>query len=352
MIDGCLNHRHDIASRGRFALRKSWRSPIQKAGEPDPESQYKWLHDIADTAAPEIRDAFLKAIEDLRGSLKEAELAKALESGSVDRVLEVLGIDDTLKEALRATILPPLEDVLIDAGRGTTAATFPKDGSLQMRFDISNPNVVRYIQNNDLRLIQQVTDDTRGAVRQIVADALQFGGHPRDQARAIRELVGLTEKQAAAVENFRNMLEGGDRAALTRELRDRRFDPTLDRALGSDAVDNLTQDQIDTMVARYRDRMLTMRAETIARTETINAAEAGKQMAWEQAANNGLLTRSKLRQGWLVTPDDRLCLICAAIPLLNPDGVPLGGYFTTPIGPVLRPTVHPQCRCDLYLMAF
>jgi len=54
----------------------------------------------------------------------------------------------------------------------------------------------------------------------------------------------------------------------------------------------------------------------------------------------------------MVTPDDRLCEYCEAVPDMNPDGVPLGGQFQTPLGPVDGPTLHPQCRCIVYLMSF
>ena len=44
------------------------------------------------------------------------------------------------------------------------------------------------------------------------------------------------------------------------------------------------------------------------------------------------------------------CPICAAIPGMNPGGVPAqGGEFTTDVGPVPYPPAHPQCRCAVGL---
>lgn len=352
MIDCCVKTANHLRATGHLKVRKTWRTPIEKAAGDDPETRYRWLHDIADASAKDVRDAFLKAIEDLRGTIKEAELRAAVETGSIEAVMRVLGIDKKIADAIRMNVLPPLEDAMIAAGRASPSSTLPKGGELAMRFDLANPNTVRYLRSYDFGLIRQISDDTRNAIRSVVTDAMQYGGHPYEQARTIREAIGLTDNQNAAVANFRRMLEEGDSAALTRELRDKRFDRTLERTLGIDAEADLTPEQIDRMVTRYGERMLKARAENIARTETINATQAGQQLAWEQATENGLLDRSKIRQGWLVTPDDRLCIICAAIPLMNPGGVPLGGYFQTPVGPILRPTVHPQCRCALYLMAF
>lgn len=353
MIECCVKRPRTLLDLQTKPIRKSWRTPLEKAAGDDPQTQYRWLHDLADSAAEGVREAFLKAVEKIRGTAKEQELFDALATEDIDKVLEVLDIEQQFADAVRSQVMPALEDTMIAAGRQAPAETIPaKTGEISMRFDITNPNVVRFIRQYDLNLIQQISDDSREAVRNVIANALEFGGHPREQARMIRESIGLTQNQVAAVDNFQRMLESGDRNALTRELRDHRFDATLDRTLGDDATEELSADQIDTMVTRYRERMLNARAYNIARTETIRAAESGKQLAWRQATDEGLLSRTTLRQGWLVTPDDRLCVICAAIPLMNPDGVPLGGSFATLEGPIAAPPAHPQCRCTLYLLAF
>lgn len=354
-IDCCIRgHRSDLgkASHGHV-LRKTWKTPIEKATEP-PAPEYQWLHDIADAAAPEIRRRFLEAIKAIRGTVREAALRAALEKGSVDAVMQVLGLDKDMA-TMEPALLKPLTEAIHEAGTAALEATPPiaaRGGELAMRFDMVNPGTVQAARTYGFNLIRQISDDTRDGIRAIVANAMEFGGHPYEQAREIRGLIGLTDKQAQAVANFRQMLREGDRTALSRALRDRRFDGTLNRTLGDDAVDELSQEQIDRMVARYSERMLAARAETIARTETINAARLGTQAAWTQATENGLLERATLRQGWLVTPDDRLCLYCAEVPLLNPGGVPLGQQFQTALGPVDGPTLHPNCRCALYLIGF
>ena len=58
---------------------------------------------------------------------------------------------------------------------------------------------------------------------------------------------------------------------------------------------------------------------------------------------------SQTKRVWVLTPDDRLCEICSAIPDLNPDGVGLEETFDTDLGPVLSPPVHPNCRCAVSL---
>lgn len=307
---------------GAAPVAKIWRSPLAKA-----DTDYEWLHVIADAAEPKVRDAFLQAVEDVRGTPKEAALREALATGSVDRVMAVLNIQGAMETALAAKVLPVLEDVFIAAGRAAPEATIPSQllgGAVSYRFDISNPETLAYLRSYSGEMIREISEETRLAVRQVVADAFAYGGHPREQARTIRTLVGLTRRGAKAVASYES--------ALREEQR--------------------PEDQIARMVEKYRQKMLKLRATAIARTETINAASAGQRAAWEGAANKGLLNRVTVRIGWGVTDDDALCEICAAIPDMNEEGVRLGGDFATPVGPKKGPTAHPLCRCYLFIMAF
>lgn len=93
-------------------------------------------------------------------------------------------------------------------------------------------------------------------------------------------------------------------------------------------------------------KALRVRAEMIARTETMRAANGGARAAMATAQGQGLLPIDAHLE-WIVTPDDRLCARCSAmdfqtIPLLT-------GSFTEPSGAstVDHPPIHPRCRCTL-----
>src|SRR5262249_33702260 len=138
----------------------------------------------------------------------------------------------------------------------------------------------------------------------------QGGGIPK-AAREIKQLIGLTPTQIQAIENYRDALEGGSDAelkdALSRALRDGRFDPTLINALNTG--DTLDDDQIDRMVERYAERYLQYRAETVARSETIRASALGQEALWQQAQDRGYLPDDVKRQ-WVTSIDDRSCKLC------------------------------------------
>jgi len=87
------------------------------------------------------------------------------------------------------------------------------------------------------------------------------------------------------------------------------------------------------------------RAETIARTESMRAANEGQSQLWDQATEAGLLTGNE-KQEWIVTPDDRLCPICEPM-----DGVTVGldEMFDVDGDQIDGPPAHPNCRCTLGL---
>ena len=123
----------------------------------------------------------------------------------------------------------------------------------------------------------------RDAVRQAVTTGLEAGVNPRQVARALPNVIGLTPHQVGIVNNFRNALEAGDAAkALGYTLRDKRFDARLRKLAETDTP--LTPSQIDRMAAGYERRYKAYNAEVHARTAALEAQRIGNQTAWREAA--------------------------------------------------------------------
>lgn len=217
-----------------------------------------------------------------------------------------------------------------------------------LSFDLLSPQMVQFIRGYLFDLVTQISRDTAAMIQGVIGRGFTEGNAPAVQAREIKSMIGLTDRQATAVANYRNMLRSGDyRGAMARQLRDARFDPTLRRIADDGAT--LTREQIDRMTDRYVQRQLKYRAESIARTETIRAASSGQREAWRQAAEQGLLNQTA-RQKWILADDERTCKLCKSTVITNRDGVPIGGMFQTPLGPVDGPPLHPLCRCALGLI--
>ena len=282
---------------------------------------YLALHRIADKAQPKVAKMFTTAIGKLRSEAKVKALQSALEAGNTPQMLRILGIENMGKELEAFT--SELRDVFSKSSVALRSS-LPKEITSKLSFDLLNESSVRRLREYGGALITGITESTRKGIIDTIEIAFRKGGTTFQQAKQIRNSIGLTPRQAAAVENFRAMLIAEGRAPA----------------------------QIKRMTNKYYQRQLNFRAKTIARTETIRASNAGQREIWSQAAEQGLLDENSVRRGWVVTPDDRLCPICEPIPEMNPDGVPLNGLFDTPNGPMEGPPAHPNCRCAEAIIKF
>jgi len=317
---------------------------------------------VADSFQAKLSNAFLRLLEVLKDAVSVKDIQEAIEAGGAAGVFRVLDIDNRLDKISHGAGLQPNESSLVDilqqvfkAGAEDEINSLKKvevhkataKVGVEMVFDLLNPEAIAFLQSYTFDLIQQISQQTKLAIQDVVTDAFQHGGHPYTQAQTIKSFIGLTQSQTRAVLNFRKMLESGDptimSGILQRALRDKRFDSSVLSAIQQGAV--LPQDKIDAMVGRYQQRYLKYRAEMIARTETLRAANEGARNTRKQAVSQGLLDPDRTRQKWVITKDDRTCELCQSVPKQNPKGIPLDGMFSTSFGPVEGPPLHPHCRC-------
>lgn len=170
-----------------------------------------------------------------------------------------------------------------------------------VRFDMKNERAIAAARRNELELVRGLTEEARETIRVALVDGQTSGKNPRSIARDIRDTITLTPSQAQHVLNYRRALEMGDWSnALGRELRDARSDRTIHRLMRDGG--SLTEEQIDRMVARYRDNYITFRAETIARTESSRNVHTGLQEAFTQAVERGDIEADQLVREWIAGP--------------------------------------------------
>ena len=303
----------------------------------------------AEGMEPKIRDAFLRAVKAVKDDTTVAAIAAALESGSVDEAMKLLDVEGKLEAALggkglAAGVQSVREAIQQTFASGAQAAIkqLPSRIGVDVAFDMFNPRTVGFLNGYSMDLIKGITDQTRDSIRQVIVDAFQNGGHPREQAREIREMIGLTPYQQRAVDNYRAALEGGSQAdlqnALGRALRDGRYDRSLLSAMQNQT--SLPPAKVDVMVGRYEERFINYRATTIARTESLRAANKGQRALWEQAVEQGLLPGDVERE-WEVSGDERTCDECND---LDGETARLDEEFAP--GIMEPPDPHPDCFPD------
>lgn len=170
-------------------------------------------------------------------------------------------------------------------------------------FDPSHPRAVEQMRAAKLNFIQQITESQREMVRGVMMQSFEQGFGPRKVSTLMKESIGLTARQQQAVANYRALLESRDNRALQRDLRDRRFDRTVERAIRDDKP--LSQGQIDKMVKRYYERYVAYRSETIARTEGVRATSQARMEAIQQAIDETGIDPATIRRKWNRTNDAR-----------------------------------------------
>lgn len=310
-----------------------------------PQSRfYLVVHRIAARFEPAVAQAFLNAIAALVARIDDAALQSGIAALSLPEIEAAIGAEQ-LTGLLELS--PALRDALYRTATetGRAGADVLSDATgLAVRFNAADPNVVLFARTQVGELVVGIGDDVREAIRLVVALGSQLGLTIEQQARAIRQVVGLPPNWAEAPLHLAEELRAG-RFTETRRL------SAIDKAGIRSRLAKGTMDEafIDRMQVKYANSLRNRRALNIARTETGRAAIHGQQEGWKQAVKQGVLPRS-VRRMWVVTPDDRLRETHRRVPELNPDGVGLEEPFTTDLGPSMGPPLEVNCRCALGLM--
>jgi len=183
--------------------------------------------------------------------------------------------------------------------------------SVTFSFNAEDLTAQRVAQRQAAAAVTAISNETKTAIRSLIVQSIREGIPPYDAARRIREMVGMTTRQALAAANFRSSL-----------------------------VDSgLTTGRVDMLMDRYIARKIRERSINISRTESMSALNRGIAESWVQARNEGLLTTKQVAE-IITTPDDVTCPICEPL-----DGVqvPIDAFSE-------MPPFHSMCRCTIAIV--
>lgn len=307
-----------------------------------------------------FQQAFQRYVGGLRNSPTLAQAAtRAQDSDDIDALMEEFQpfierlaeerrrmaahvIVNTRKELSRKLIGKAEGDDGETDGAGDLTST------VGLSFDPELAAAAALMEGQDLDFIAEFTDSQREAVRRALVAALRQGKGTQAVARAFRNAIGLTAYQQDVVDNYRDLLERNSAASLDRVLRDRRYDPGVERALATD--EPLSNARIDAMVDRYAARYLAMRAETIARTETTRVLNTARQETTMQVVESSGIPEDEVVRTWAATDDNRTRDTHAAMDgqergLNEPFESPSGAQLMFPGDPSAPADETINCRC-------
>ena len=273
-----------------------------------------------------VAKTMLDAIDASRDAMirDEGKWTDAIAHRSMDFIINMLDLDPWYEA--QGKVQDELFAELVDAGR-RTGSSFPKiqKASVSYRFDADRPEAAAWAAKEAGSLIVEVTQDQIDVVRELVSSA-QVGIYtPQQVARYVRDSIGVTQRQGGWIRNFR----------------DRTFNEQI--AAGKSFAEAMRA--TDTMTDRYARRIHRYRAEMIARTEILRAANEGRNEAWRQGIEEGFINPG-VKKYWSVEIDGRECEICVTVAAMydEENAIPITEQF-----PDGDPPLHPMCRCDVLL---
>jgi len=305
--------------------------------------------------AKDLREAF----RHLRNRVPVAEIARLIRHGHLAGVADAAGLGhfgEVLKEPFQR--LGEVWNKAADIGADRINRDFKRAGKrVRYRprvakaigdgfdFDLLDEETQAALREAQDDLIAQLDSAARDVIEAAITNGVNAGDTPEEIAAAIRDTISLTDRQAQAVSNYRALLEDLDSGALNRALRNIEYDAAVEDAI--DSGEFLSADAIDRMVEDYANNFLDYRSDTIARTESLRAANQGLRDGYRQAADRGVFPEEAVRRYWEISTDERVCILCQSIVERNPDGVALEDDFESEEGPQDDPPIHPRCRCTV-----
>ena len=221
----------------------------------------------------------------------------ALQTGNLTQALQAIPVGEIARHQ------PAITELLFDTA--LAGAEIGAAATLAVRLGpgaIPRPEVLAWARQRSAGLVAGISEQTRLALREVIAAGLAQGLRPADLAKLLEPMIGLNRIQARA--------------------------------------------WLDNPTARYAAQLIRQRARVIARHELMQAANAGRRLLWRTDVRNGLIAPDRWEREWvaIVPSDGRTCAYCE-----GQDGAraPINGAY--PDGSD-GPPGHVLCRCTEVLV--
>jgi hypothetical protein len=286
-------------------------------------TQGKDTYRIAANNERSFSRAFLKATRELLTPEVLEEMLDAIDRQSATGVIAALPRGDEEDDAFNRSMFNAYEKVIQESGSSEFKNLNRQLGTdLVFRIEKQelpvipmNTYSIQWIRRRLATFrLQSITEPQTQVIMEILGDGFERGLRPELILNEIKENIGLTAREYTAVQTRRLLHE----------------------------VAGLSEQQTTKLTNKYRDELLSQRAQRIARTETIAAQASGRHTAWQLADEAGSLP--EVVRVWDSAPEtanpNRPCQIC-----LELDGQETGlnePYQSSFVGDVEGPPVHPS----------
>jgi hypothetical protein len=332
-----------------------------------PSELRRKINALLDEHGPLIQAAFMASIADIKSQITLKLLVQRLERGDIAGALDALNLERSAFSRVENAIAQAY-----NAGGSAMTGNMPtlRDQSgarIVVRFDARNQHAEEWLRTHSSQLVSRIIEDQRTAIQGMLHAGLSQGQNltktaldivgrvNRASGRRDGGLIGLTGQQSDFVASARSELSSGDPAMLRNYLgrtrRDKRFDRAVMKAINGGKLDTSTIDQI---IGRYSDRLLQLRGEMLARTETLTAVHAAKHEGFRQGLDKTNYPPEAVTRVWRSAGDSKVRHTHAGMngqvvqgletPFVSPSGAMLRYPGDTGMGAGADEVIG--CRCD------
>lgn len=297
-----------------------WRSKTQKAANPG-----KRLLGSARLTKNErdIADNFMTAVRELTSTVDTSALTRALGSGSINNAVRSFdwGQFGSRLSENRLSLLAQVTE----SGKASAKELAPVIGNFA--FDVTDPRALAWAASRSGEKVVEISQTLQNEIRGMITSSFANQIDPREIAKELELKVGLFDRWGNAVTNSYN----------------KNYSEFLGQGMSPGEAERRATELADA----YRERLISARAENIARTEVMTAANQGRLMSWQQAGDKGLVDIDASMKQWIA--EGSACDICEGADQDGP--IPVNDDWELDNGDTVdMPPGHPSCRCTAVLI--
>lgn len=327
-------------------------------------SQRELLEQIAADWQPQIRLAWIEAVNSITSRIVLKRIVERLERRDIAGAINELGIEDGVFAKFEQSLVQAYHAGGIATVDRMPAVRDPSGNRVHFSWGVRNLPAEQEMRRYAANLVTGITTEAKEGIREILTANLARGQNPYDAGRMIagrvnrvtgtREggLIGLSRPQMQTVARIELAMREGDMAYMREYLsfanRDKRLDRTVMKVIREGR--GLAPEDAEAVSRLYSNKALKYRAETLAIAETNTALAKAKHDAFQQQIDDGKLEAGDVTKTWgrTISREPRqmhLAMVGVTVPFDQPFTLPDGVQCTGPHDPNLPASHRVGCKC-------
>lgn len=307
-------------------------------------SQREILEQVAADFEPQVRLAWVEAINRIRSNIVLKRIVERLERGDVAGVVRDLGIEEGVFARFENALVQAYNSGGLATVDGMPRLRDPSGNRVHFSWGVRNLPAEQAMRDHAARLVTGIVTEARDGIAAVLTENLARGQSPYDAGRLIagrvnrvtgaREggLIGLSRPQMETVARIERAMREGDvaymRDYLTFANRDKRLDRTVMKAIREGR--GLAPAEVERVTLLYSNKALKFRGDTISILETHSALARSKRDAFQHQIDDGKLDAQDVTKKWrrTVSREPR----SEHLAMASQPAIPFNEKFTLPDG--------------------